>query len=251
MNLPDNCRCVGIVGDGPTDRQVVERLVTCLLSDLGGEVLIFHYLDELTLHDDMDRFFRKASKQSDYSLSDEPAQRLRSAAFDLLLTGVGMLQQRLDRSLSNLDVLVLHCDAESFLKSPDQHFSEPWALAAVVSVHNGIEWFYHTQSEQYVPNECVPLIVPLVMFPSTEIIVAAAKTPMGVSFRSRGKSAADLKLDLYNEADLRNLSKQEFEQLVLQHITVDACGSIYRHVPETRAFFRVLSWNRGCIPSTG
>jgi len=86
-------------------------------------------------------------------------------------------------------------------------------------------------------KENLPLIIPIVPFPSTDILIAVASGKA----RYYGKNARDLKKMLYDTTDLRTIGIEDFEELALRHITSERINLIFERIPESRFFVNFLS----------
>jgi hypothetical protein len=93
------------------------------------------------------------------------------------------------------------------------------------------------RTKQGYKRQDLPVIVSMVTFPSTEIIVAAARGEKSI----HGKKAKELKQLLYGKTDLRKLGENEFQEQALDFITPESINDIFKAVPESRLFIQTLS----------
>jgi hypothetical protein len=227
---------VGVIADGPTDKVILAELVKQLLSSNS------HSEDEIEsvrLQQEavpfMDRF------RADYfgtkgsrSLCSPHARELRCGLVGLLFKVVQELENHIARPVCEKDIIVLNTDAERYLRDGDAYLADEWALALSHIFWAATEDFYHKTEQRYLAAEHIPTVVPLVLFPSTDIVVAAARAWNQQAFTSRDKKAPDLKKELYGVTDLRYLDEDGLKSKALDHLNADGCAGIMRHVPEAR-----------------
>jgi hypothetical protein len=144
------------------------------------------------------------------------------------------------RHISNKDIIILNTDAERKLANADRYFDE-WAAILPKLVTYGIERFYHYLAIEGYNFEYVPLITPLLLFPSTDILIKAAKSADGSNFAGYAKSPSQLKMELYGTTDLRRVTPDQFKIKALKFLTREGLGSIYRHLPEIRFFLHIIA----------
>jgi len=243
MSSMENVRYLGIIADGSTDQEIIARLAKCLLENADpAESSLEEVMLGQSLYDYTNTFRIKASQTRDYSFCSKHALDLRNGIVTVLLAAIAEFQSKIPRELRDCDLLVLHTDAELVLSSPEKYFEE-WAVVISKIFLIAIEEFYHKTSQRGWQWEHLPLVVPLVPFPSTDILVAAAKTENSGTFGFHGRKAREIKIALYGVDDLRHLREEELKQKALDFITPAACKAIYRHIPESRIFLRTLAWN--------
>lgn len=236
---PNEIRYAGIIADGPTDGELIFKLIKCLLGKSSCEKVTLGG----SLRDGMDNFMRKASRSGNYSLFDDHANDLKNLIITLLDSAVGIFQTQVPRELSYLDLLILHTDSERHLNSAEQYFEE-WAMVISKIFFAAIEIFYNKKVRQGFDLIYLPLVVPLILFPSTEILIAAAKTGLTSKFNFHGMKAGHLKMKLYGTDDLSCLDEEMFQKKASDIITAESCKAIYKHVPESRLFLHTLLWNQ-------
>lgn len=240
-NTRDETRYVGIVADGPTDQEIMARFMKSLLEPAGQyeEVLIG---EKLSVY--MAPFRQKASRTGEYGLFDKPAIKLRKAIVNVIHSAVGEFRDAIGRELSHSDVLLLSTDAECPINSP-QEWHEIERIVVMCRTFDGaIAEFYNAPGNR-LNWEYLPLVVPLVLFPSADVLIAAARSDYDVSLEFRGKKAPWLKQELYGCCDLRQLRPDDLEKKALSYLTFDACKQIYSSVPEARMLLRTLTWAQG------
>ncbi len=120
----------------------------------------------------------------------------------------------------------------------DAYF-EDYAFHLAKILMAAIEKLYHQMVQWGFERRFIPTIVPLPLFPSTEIIVAAARNS-GLSFH--GRTPGELKRMLYNVHDMDLLSPEELDKHALAHITTDSLDRIFSFVPEVRYLIHIMLW---------
>jgi len=240
-NAKDRTRYLGIVADGPTDYEIMAKFLKSLLEPAGPceERMI-----SLNLSVYMSEFRDKASRTQQYGLFDRPAVRLRRAIINVIHSAVGEFKDRISRGLCHSDVLLLNTDAEWPIKAQNE-WHEIERIVVFYRIFDGaISEFYNAPGNRR-NWEYLPLIVPLVLFPSTDILIAAARCDGDVSFEFRGKKAPWLKQKLYGCSELNRLGPGDLEKKALNHLTREACMRIYSSVPEAQILLRTLTWAHG------
>jgi len=241
-NTKDRTRYLGIIADGPTDQEIMARFLKSLVEPAGP-------CEERMIGKDlsvpMSQFRKKASNTNQYGLFTDPAIKLRKAIVSVIHSSVGEFKDGISRGLCHSDVLLLNTDAEWPIKAQNE-WHEIERIAVIYRIFDGaISEFYNAPGNR-LNWECLPLVIPLVLFPSTDVLIAAARS---VSFEFRGKKAPWLKEKLYGCSDFTQLRPEDLENKALRYLTYDACRRIYSSLPEARMLLRILTWPRGPLTS--
>jgi len=244
-------RNIGIIGDGGTDRAIFKKICECVLSDTNEQELMLNCI-ELIRHKIVDpvneyrRFFKdKATKDNATSksicyLTSEPALKLRRKVTAILLSAFTEFEHETEQ-ISNRDILLLTTDSESVLAKPDDYFEvTDWRVNIPKILLGSIEEFYRVKAREGYNHELLPLVIPVVTFPSTEIFVVAAKDMM----KNYGKKPTELKQALYGTTNLQTLREEDLKEKALNFITPNSISKIFKDVPESRAFIQMLSFGR-------
>lgn len=240
MNTTEKPRYIGIIADGTTDQEIIAKFAKCLLKNTVSckDVILGQSLEV-----DMQTFRRKSSELNNYGLYDRPAIELKNRIIMILNAAVGEFQSLIPRELTDYDLLVLNTDAEWYLREQNQYFDK-YAMVISKIFLIAIEEFYHLKAKYGYQWGQLPLIIPLVFFPSTDILIAALKIGDTLPFDFHGLRANEIKMRLYGVEDLRHLRDEELKEKALDFITPDAFKAVYRHIPESRIFLRTLLWNQ-------
>lgn len=240
-NNSDFTRYIGIIGDGTTDRLIVAKFATALLEPICPCKI--EELKGFSLRDSLDAFWRESDKTNDYNVYGKTAATLRNTIISILVAALPIFQNQMQREIRDCDLLVLNTDAEKPLTNQDSYFEQRiFVTSKVFSL--AIEEFYHKICNQGYQREYLPLVLPLVLFPSTEILVAAFGHSETEAFQAHGKKAKLLKQELFGTDDMRSLTDEEFDEKALNFITRINCEKVYKLIPESRNFIRSLFWNQ-------
>lgn len=232
-------RKVGIIGGGPTDRKIFGKIVQCLLlqdaSETGVKVI---ELKRQNIRDFVDRYWKEASKTDDYFLPGKPATTLLNQITSTLLGAFSDFEGEVGvGEISGQDVLLITTDSERLLNSPENYF-DVWAFSLSKIFIGAVEKFYHSKVIQGYQSSYIPITIPIVAFPSTEVFVVAAKN---VPSHHYGKTARELKQVLYGTT---HFSEEDLEEKALNFITSDTVDRIFHQLPESRLFIRYLSFGK-------
>lgn len=234
-------RNIGIVGDGATDRAIFKKISECILSDGNEENVTLNYveLSRQNIHDSVERYCREVNKSKLNSacyLTGEQASQCRSSVTNTLYTAFTEFQKEVEQ-ICYRDILLLTADTEHTLSAPDDYFKD-WRFSISKILVGSVEEFYRAKAIDGYTQDYLPLVVPVVTFPSTEIFIAAAKDLMKKAY---GKKPQELKTLLYGTTELQTLREEEFARKALDFITSESIGKIFQHVPESRIFIQTLS----------
>jgi hypothetical protein len=237
-------RNIGIIGDGPTDLQIFGEITKCVLEDAAQHGNSFTNIIELkrnSIRDSLDRYWNEASKENTYYLPGKPAVVFQGQVTNVLYGAFRDFESELGiGNLSNQDILLVTTDAERSLSSSDAYF-EPWAFSLSKLIFGAIEPFYRAKAREGYSYSYLPLVLPLVTFPSTEIFIAIAK---GLIHEHCGKKARELKLLIYGTDNLNTLHSGALEEKALHVITRETLELIFKRLPESRIFLQTLSLSR-------
>lgn len=229
---------IGIIGDGATDRAIFKRIVEVILADKNNHLKIYE-LRRQSIHDAVDRYWQTATKSQQYYLPHPAALDLQNAVINVLRGGFADFEAEIGVGYtSNRDILLITTDVEKKLTNPKDYFQE-WAFSISKIFLGGIEKFYDLQISQGYNYEIIPVIMPIVTFPSTEIFVAAARNI--VNSKSYGKKPEELKKILYGTTNLATINQETLQTQALNFITSDTIHKIFECVPESRIFLQILS----------
>ncbi len=243
MTVANSFRFIGVLGDGTTDREIISHLITVLLEGTNNSTNKVEtvLLNRQNMRDNIDKFWIEYQKESTgkSGLLNDSCKRLENAVVNVLYGAVEDFKNTIGRDLNRKDMIILSSDAEKYLINKDAYFDE-WAWMLEKIVHRGIEKYYHVLSGWGYAVDNLPLIIPIIPFPSTEIIIASARAASGETIIIRGKQARELKKTLYRTYNLNSLEKGQLRKFALSYLTNDCIKDIYKDVPEIRTLFQTL-----------
>ncbi|MBM4031589.1 MAG: hypothetical protein FJ291_07365 [Planctomycetes bacterium] len=235
-------RYIGVVGDGGTDREILGCVVQHVLQEGGaeGQPLMVVHLRRQNMRDYLDKYWRLVA-QSGTAIAGEPSRTLQRGVIATLYGAWEELKSHAKREITRRDMLVLSSDAERYLSRAEEYF-EDWAWMLGATVILAAERFRHALSRRGYSLDYVPVVVPVVPFPSTDVLIAVARNSLTGGIRARGADPRKLKKALYGTEDLRSLSQEDFRKHALTHIDAKAIAAMYSEVPEIRSLLQWLSW---------
>jgi len=224
-------RRVGIVGDGETDHQVFKKIVETLLS---GQVEVVE-LRRQTLHDAVDKYWNCLKNNNPEKCCGD----LRKIVKGILQTVVySDFASAIRENLTCKDIILLTTDAERRLAclNNEQNY---WDIGGdyfgiLHCLMNAIRDFYIIQYQQNSLPEYLPMIIPVVTFPSIEPFLLIAKGEL--IHNISGKKPNDLKNILYKTD---NPSGKQIEDAI-DKIQSDRVYEILKMIPESRFFIQTL-----------
>ncbi len=149
----------------------------------------------------------------------------------MLESAIFKFEKHIGKPLSCRDRVILATDAERKLAHKDRYFEE-WAWVVPRLLEQAIEKWYHYRIGHGYARADLPVVLPVVFFPSIDVLVAAAKD----AFDPRGLRPAELKRRLYGTDDLRSVGPDRFGEMGLNCITPEGIENIWKMVPEVRLF---------------
>lgn len=225
-------RNIGIIGDGPTDRRIFGKIVECILTEDTSKEFIDCNIIELgrkNIHDYVEKYLNSQNTKS-----PQDPQVLAKSVTGVLYSGLGEFFSEAEE-ISNCDLLILTTDSEQVLARPEDYFNYGIELFKILSAATSM--FYEGALKQGYAQDNIPFVLPVATFPSTEILIAAAKgLKIGDCY---DKKPDDLKRKIYNKTT--NLTPSELEEKALKFITFAGINNIFNNIPESRHFIKALS----------
>ncbi|OQW93237.1 MAG: hypothetical protein BWK79_12225 [Beggiatoa sp. IS2] len=216
-------RRIGIISDGETDYRVFKKIVETLLSN---EVKVIE-LRKQTLHDAVDKYWK-----------DKSQSILQNAVKGILNAAFSAFQSEIEENLTCKDILLLTTDAEkrfAFLNNEHIYWdSNDDYFGILHCLMNAIRDFYSIQYKQGLSPGYLPMVIPIVTFPSIEpfLLIAKGKKTSNIN----GKTPTDLKTFLYKT---NNPCGEAIEQAI-KEINEDKVYEILKIIPESRFFIQTL-----------
>jgi hypothetical protein len=228
-------RNIGIIGDGSTDIIIFAKIVECILTEETSKEFIDCNIIKLkrqNIREIVDEYWKFQNAKT----TQKPQETVK-AVTDILYQGFLDFTRKAG-GVSNCDLLILTTDSEKVLARPKDYFSYGLDLFNILS--EAVIRFYGKVLERGYPQDNIPLVLPIATFPSTEILIAAAK---GLN-NYYGKKPLELKQSIYGVSNLKNLREDELEEKALKFITVAGIDNIFNNIPESRHFIKTLSCYR-------
>lgn len=224
-------KVIGIVKDGYSDFMVLKKFIHTIFShhkSINLEDDIFYEYKDLKLINSIEKF-AKSSKEEDFI----------KEIGSILFTAYNVIAK--ENTITNKDIIVLNTDSEKILGQNKEYF-EDWAYILNQTLFKAIEQFNERMINYGYKYENIPLILPLVLFPSSEIIVAASMYDFCKDNCRKLKPNPDLKVKVYSSADIPTIIENGNLQNVLDTFVIpDHLSDIYKEIPEVRSFMHVLS----------
>lgn len=235
-------RNIVIVGDGFSDYLVIRKFVKCLLQKHKNETLedsSFLDLKSLSIHLSLVKYIDKVKLSGDYSYHSKEAKDLIDKLIATYFTCYKKFQIEFDE-VSNKEVIIINADSESLIGSRLNYF-EDWAYSLKGLVDYSIEIFYDKMVESGYSYEYLPLITPLILFPSSEILVASCIYNNGTDALRKLNPNPALKTKVYGSSSIDEVIKSgELYNVLDTYITSDSINEIYREIPEARILIHSL-----------
>ncbi len=238
-----------IIGDGYSDYVVLKQFVLAIFerSDADNSHLDFFddykALEPLNIGGFVNHFIDKAAKKNSYDLFGEQATELKKQVVNSLINTLKMLQKK-NIPLDNHDLVIISSDYEKPLGHRNNYFQK-WAYSLEAILGLAIDEFYRQLVEQGYGYQYLPLVVPLICFPSIEILVAAC-TEDSFDFDNQCRSLRakpDLKQKVWGTDSIDEARRNGMLYGVLEaYMTPDALDKVYKNIPEARKLIQVLSF---------
>jgi len=238
-----------IIGDGYSDYVVLKQFVLAIFKGSGANDSHLDFfedykaLEPLKIDRFVNHFIDKAAKKNSYDLFGEQATELKKQVVNSLINTLKMLQKK-NIALDNHDLLIISSDSEKPLGHRNNYFQK-WAYSVEAILEVAIDEFYHQLVEQGYSEQYLPLIVPLICFPSIEILVAACTEDI-LDFDNQCRSLQAkpaLKQKVWGTDSIDEARRNGMLYGVLEaYMTPDALDKIYKNIPEARKMIKMLNF---------
>lgn len=238
-----NMRNIGILRDGYSDYLVIKKFVSTLLVKHRAENPSnndFLDLESLNITNALAKYVDRISKSGNYSYQSAEAQELVRQLTGVYLGCYNRLQSEYEY-ISNKTVIVVSTDAEKILGSRINYFTE-WAYNVKGVLYFSIERFYEQMVSMGYDYETLPYYIPLVPFPSSEILVASCMFNITAENLRNLRPNPALKLKVYSTASIPEALGNGILHDVLEKYLVESnIKEIYKEIPEARMLIHSLS----------
>lgn len=240
---------IAIIRDGESDFLVLKRLLSVLFERYRNASLEdenFLNLKDLSPRDIVEKFVDKG-KSENYAAFGKQAEEFRRRIKGLLHAGLKALRNEKE-AVSNRDILILYTDAELALVD-SSHYNDDnrHAYSLRTQMQLAIDEFYQALAQQYEAFETLPFIVPIILFPSSEILVAAFIGELGSKNdrkNYRKYEAIDLKQYVYDSKSIHEvIHTGQLEKKLNAYIVNDeeTINRVYKELPELRTLLHILA----------
>jgi len=234
-------RNIGIIRDGQSDFSVLKKLIQIIFKKEKDEILNdnnFYEFSSLSLHDIISELYRKNLVSCNFLLNFTQYDKYEKIIINKLYSAYSQMNRQFE-NITNKDIIILNSDAEKILNNSENYFSD-WAFCLSDFLKFIIYKFYHKMVKNGYSYKNLPLIYPIIFFPSTEILIASIKLS---TQNYRKFEAKALKLKLYGTVNLKEVTKDNglFFEILNKFIIEDNLELIYKRTPELREFIHFIS----------
>ena len=226
-----------ITRDGGSDFLVLKYFISSIfLNERNIQLSDDNFVDsEMNIGASIGKFLDAKNKSDDIK-----KQRIKELEKRIIQTLVVIVS----KGVSNKDIIILNADTENKLECKEKYYEEKWINQFYLTVYFAIDKFYERMIEQGYTFEDLPAIVPLILFPSIEILVAACYLQDSEKIKMRTlKANPDLKKKIWEETDMKFAIENGKVSEVLEICFTgknDSLKDIYKHIPEARNLINIL-----------
>ncbi len=234
-----------IMRDGFSDYCVLKYFISAIFQNHCSTELAedsFFDLEQLNISNAVAKYVSKIDKKKDYSLYNSYAADLRTSIITILFTALKKFEKEKDTNLSNRDVLIINADAEKILKEKHNYFKD-WAYIFDNMLWLAIEEFYDKMVINGYSYENLPLILPIILFPSSEILVAACMYDFNRENFRNLKAKPNLKQKVYDTDSIPEaIESGKFHETLSTFVIPESVKEVYKEIPEARKLIQFLSF---------
>jgi hypothetical protein len=256
LNTANYQRQVIIISDGPSDYLVLKSFLLAIfepqnnfnfVGDHNSQQAVDKLIGFLNLRTSVDNFVKMVTQQKsgDYSSLLKPINELKTQIIRMLDKVLGLVQKN-GIDLSGRDLLIINSDSERPLGNRQNYFQERVCLLDRIFWW-AIEEFYNQMLDRRYSHQKLPLILPLILFPSIEILVAAfieEEHDFDKQCRTL-KANPDLKQRVWGTNSIpKAFQTGMLQEVLVTYVTSEALDKVYRNLPEVRKFMQILSFNK-------
>jgi len=222
---------IAVVRDGHSDSLVLKQFMKTLLSqhkvELGDDN--FYEFKDLKLVDIIDK----------YKLNYGEKGFIDDIASILFVSFEKLLKEK--ETITNNDIIILNSDSEKVLGERKKYF-EDWAYNVNHNLWKAADVFYEKMVSAGYNYKNLPLVIPLVLFPCSEILVASCMYDFQRENCRKMKPKPELKYKVYESDNIPEVLNNGYLKDVLDtYIIPEHIESIYREIPEARRLIHILS----------
>ncbi len=236
-------RNIGIIRDGESDFYVVRKLLKVIFEKERQETLNddnFLNFDsqDFSFYNALNNFIRKRNRNCIFE--DNEFQKFSNIIILKIFTAFTSMSREFGGT-TNKDILVLYSDSEKLLVKDENYFTD-WAYSIRQIFDYSIDKFYHKISKEGYSYNNIPLIIPMILFPSSEIIVASCMYDFDKENIRELKPTPALKEKVYGFSNIPEaFDNNAIEETINTYLVSDNLNEIYRLTPELRKVIHILS----------
>ncbi|TAE75143.1 MAG: hypothetical protein EAZ85_02925 [Bacteroidetes bacterium] len=235
---------VAIIRDGYSDFLVLKKFITSIFQHHHLIELVddnFFEFDSLNITNALSTYFSKSHKEN-HSLFGVFASEFRRQIGQVLFTAVKKFAKEKDLDLTHKDIIILNGDAEKILGSKQKYF-EDWAYSINSIIWLAIEEFYDKMVEQGYDYSQLPLILPIILYPSSEILVASCIDDFDKTNYREFNAKPALKQKVYDTDSISEAIQNGTMKEVLDIFVIPkSLSKVYKDLPEIRKFMQILTF---------
>jgi len=233
-----------IIRDGYSDFLVLKSFISSIIYAEQNVKLNdddFTDLEDLKIGESIKRYLDKKNNNGEDNEEDKEAKKLENTLVTVLTVALK------DKGLTNKDILILNADTE-YILTKKEDFHKDWVRKLYCVIHSAINEVYRIMVEQGLNFKNLPIIIPLILFPSIEILVAACYLSENQKNDMRKlKAKPDLKNKVWGTdrigSAIESGKMQEILELCFSNGS-DSFNDIYKDIPEVRHLIHILSYPR-------
>ncbi len=238
---------IAIVSDGNTDFEILKTLIKeVVFSESAIEIpddnfIAVYEKTGIKIDGAIKEYLKNADKTQKRGIYDEPATKLKNKIILVLKRVVSEIENRFyisTGSFSHCDLLILNDDSDKKLTT-SKDFLDEWAYSVISIFYLAVQEFYEEKINHGHTFRYLPIIFPLIFFPSTEILVAAFRYNNNFE-HYRNQDAPTLKQMLYGTNNLNTLQEDELGELALKFINSTLLEQVFAKLPEIRVFLHQI-----------
>ena len=236
---------VAIIRDGYSDFLVLKKFISTIfqhhhLVELGDDSF-FEFDKPLTITDALSNYIRKAPLEN-FDTFGTFATDFRREISGILLTAYKRFEKEKNTCLTNKDILILNSDAEKTLGIKHRYF-EKWAYSLYSVLWLTIEEFYNKMVEQGYDYLQLPLILPVILYPSSEILVASCMDDFDKTDYRNFNAKPALKKAVYDTDNIpQAIENGTVKQVLDLYVIPENLSKVYKDLPEVRKLMHILAF---------
>ncbi|MFK5969789.1 MAG: hypothetical protein QM487_06675 [Candidatus Marithrix sp.] len=232
-----NSKKIAIIRDGYSDFMVLKSfLSSVILNEQNIKLSDKNFLDsELNIDDAINKYLDSNKENKEARIKN-----LKNKILGALYAA------STKESLTNKDIIILNSDAEQRLMQL-KNFYKDGNRELYSVIHLAIDEFYEQMVNQGYGFKDLPIIIPLILFPSIEILVAACYLSGVDREKMRTlRAKPDLKIKVWGIENIPVAIEtgkiDEVLEFCFDKDNTSSLNEIYKYIPEARNLIHILSY---------